>query len=119
MDLNQLADAMGAAGGQAVEISDLAYDTRTVAPGSLFFCVPGSRQDGHELAAEAVSSGAAALVVERPVDAAVPQLVVPSMRAAMPQAARVFFGDPSAELDVAAVTGTNGKTTTAFEMSEA
>jgi UDP-N-acetylmuramoyl-L-alanyl-D-glutamate--2,6-diaminopimelate ligase len=114
MDLNRLADAMGAAGGQAVEISDLAYDTRTVAPGSLFFCVPGSRHDGHELAVEAVSRGAAALVVERPVDAAAPQLVVPSVRAAMPQAARVFFDDPSAELDVAAVTGTNGKTTTAF-----
>src|SRR5579871_213492 len=114
MDLNHLADALGAAGGQAVEISDLAYDTRDVAPGSLFFCVPGTRNDGHELAADAVGRGAAALVVERPVDAGVPQLLVPSVRAAMPEAARVFFADPSAELDVAAVTGTNGKTTTAF-----
>ncbi len=43
-----------------------------------------------------------------------PQLVVPSVRAAMPVAANEFFGDPSHELDVAAVTGTNGKTTTAF-----
>ena len=50
MDLNRLAVAMGAAGGQAVEISDLAYDTRAVAPGSLFFCVPGSRHDGCALA---------------------------------------------------------------------
>jgi UDP-N-acetylmuramoyl-L-alanyl-D-glutamate--2,6-diaminopimelate ligase len=114
MDLNHLADAMGAAGGQAVEIGDLAYDTRAVEPGSLFFCVPGSRHDGHELAGEAVVRGAAALVVERLLDEAVPQVVVPSVRAAMPEAARVFFGDPSAELDVVAVTGTNGKTTTAF-----
>jgi UDP-N-acetylmuramoyl-L-alanyl-D-glutamate--2,6-diaminopimelate ligase len=105
---------MGAAGGQAVEISDLAYDTRTVAPGSLFFCVPGTRHDGHDLAADAVQRGAAALVVEHPTDSAVPQLVVPSVRRAMPEAARVFFGDPSADLAVAAVTGTNGKTTTAF-----
>jgi UDP-N-acetylmuramoyl-L-alanyl-D-glutamate--2,6-diaminopimelate ligase len=114
MDLNHLADALGAAGGQAVEISDLAYDTRDVAPGSLFFCVPGTRHDGHELATDAVGRGAAALVVQRPVDIVVPQLVVQSVRASMPEAARVFFDDPSAELDVGAVTGTNGKTTTAF-----
>jgi UDP-N-acetylmuramoyl-L-alanyl-D-glutamate--2,6-diaminopimelate ligase len=114
MDLNRLADAVGAAGGQALEISDLAYDTRAVAPGALFFCVPGSRHDGHELAGDAVARGAEALVVERLVDAPVPQLLVPSVRVAMPRAARVFFGDPSAELDVVAVTGTNGKTTTAF-----
>jgi UDP-N-acetylmuramoyl-L-alanyl-D-glutamate--2,6-diaminopimelate ligase len=114
MDLSRLADAMGAAGGQAVEISDLAYDTRAVRPASLFFCVPGSRHDGHELAADAVARGAVALVVERRVEAAAPQIEVPSVRAAMPEAARVFFGDPSRHLDVAAVTGTNGKTTTAF-----
>ena len=114
MDLNRLADAMGAAGGPAVEIRDLAYDTRAVEPGALFFCVPGATHDGHELAGAAVAAGAAALVVERPVDAVVPQLQVASVRAAMPAAARVFFGDPSAELEVAAVTGTNGKTTTAF-----
>ena len=100
--------------GLGVEIRDLAYDTRTVEPGALFFCIPGSSVDGHDLAAEAVALGAVALVVERPLDLDVPQLVVPSVRAAMGPAAVEFFGDPSAELDVAAVTGTNGKTTTAF-----
>ncbi len=114
MDLNRLADAMGAAGGPSVEIRDLAYDTRAVEPGSLFFCVSGARIDGHELAPEAVARGAVALVVERPVDASAPQLQVASVREAMPRAARAFFGDPSAELAVAAITGTNGKTTTAF-----
>jgi UDP-N-acetylmuramoyl-L-alanyl-D-glutamate--2,6-diaminopimelate ligase len=114
MDLNRLAEAIGAPGQPSVEILDLAYDPRTVAPGSLFFCVPGSRVDGHDRAAEAVAAGAAALVVERPVEAAVPQLTVPSVRAAMGPASARFFGDPSRELEVAAVTGTNGKTTTAF-----
>jgi UDP-N-acetylmuramoyl-L-alanyl-D-glutamate--2,6-diaminopimelate ligase len=114
MDLNRLAEAMGASGRQAVEIRDLAYDTRAVAPGDLFFCIPGSRRDGHELAAEAVERGASALVVERPLDVPVPQLQVASVRDAMPRAAKAFFGDPSAELTVAALTGTNGKTTTAF-----
>jgi len=97
-----------------VEVTDLAYDTRAVRSGALFFCVPGSRADGHDLAPEAVEAGAVALVVERPVAVAVPQLKVPSVRAAMGPAASAFFGAPSQELDVAGVTGTNGKTTTAF-----
>ncbi len=114
MDLNRLAEATGATGAQPAEILDLAYDTRSVTPGSLFFCVPGANADGHELAADAVAAGAVALVVERTVDVAVPQLLVPSVRAAMGPAAVALFGDPSRELDVVAVTGTNGKTTTAF-----
>ena len=101
-------------GGASIEISELAYDTRTAAPGVLFFCVRGRNADGHELAPEAASRGAAALVVEEPVPVELPQLVVPSVRAAMPVAAELFFDSPSTSLDVAAVTGTNGKTTTAF-----
>ena len=99
-----------------VEIGDLAYDARAVGPGSLFFCVPGSRTDGHDFAPQAVESGAVALVVERPLDLDVPQLVVPDARRAMAPAADEFFGRPSEELQVAGVTGTNGKTTTAFLM---
>ncbi|MCW2965698.1 MAG: UDP-N-acetylmuramoyl-L-alanyl-D-glutamate--2,6-diaminopimelate ligase [Actinomycetia bacterium] len=114
MNLQRLAAVLGADGAPSLEIRDLAYDPSTVAPGSLFFCIPGSRADGHDLAAEAVSAGAVALVVERPVHADVPQLAVPSVRAAMGPASALFFGDPSRELEVAAVTGTNGKTTTAF-----
>jgi UDP-N-acetylmuramoyl-L-alanyl-D-glutamate--2,6-diaminopimelate ligase len=97
-----------------VEVRDLAYDTNGVTPGAAFFCVPGLRLDGHEFAAAAVERGAVALVVERPVEPEVPQLVVPSARAAMATAADVFFGEPTRELEVAAVTGTNGKTTTAY-----
>jgi UDP-N-acetylmuramoyl-L-alanyl-D-glutamate--2,6-diaminopimelate ligase len=85
-----------------------------VPAGSLFFCIPGDRVDGHDLAADAVRAGAAALVVERPLEVDVPQLVVPSVRTAMPRAAVEFFGDPTASLPVVGVTGTNGKTTTAY-----
>jgi UDP-N-acetylmuramoyl-L-alanyl-D-glutamate--2,6-diaminopimelate ligase len=70
--------------------------------------------DGHALAADAAAAGAAALVVEERVDVPLPQLVVPDSRAAMAPAARLFFDDPTAGMDVAGVTGTNGKTTTAF-----
>lgn len=99
---------------QPTEILDLAHDTRRVSDGTLFFCVPGSTKDGHDLAGEAVAAGAAALVVERPVEvgAAVPQLVVESTRIAMAIAADVFFGRPTESLQVAGVTGTNGKSTT-------
>ena len=114
MDLNSLAEAIGVAGVPSVEILDLAYDTRATARGSLFFCVTGARADGHALAADAVRAGAVALVGERHVDVDVAQLLVESVRAAMGPLAARFFGDPSRELDVAAITGTNGKTTTAF-----
>jgi UDP-N-acetylmuramoyl-L-alanyl-D-glutamate--2,6-diaminopimelate ligase len=101
-------------GRRPVEVRDLAYDTRRVVDGMLFFCVRGASRDGHELAVEAVAAGAVALVVERPVDVAVPQLVVESTRAAMAVAADTFFGAPTEKLVVAGVTGTNGKTTTTF-----
>src|SRR5919204_788004 len=97
-----------------VEISDLAYDTRAVQAGALFFCVPGERHDGHAFARDAVERGAVALVVERPLELDVLQVVVADARRAMAAAAVVFFGDPTRQLDVAGVTGTNGKTTTTF-----
>jgi UDP-N-acetylmuramoyl-L-alanyl-D-glutamate--2,6-diaminopimelate ligase len=96
------------------EIRELAYDARSVTPGSLFFCVRGGRADGHDFAAEAVCRGAVALVVERELDLPVPQLVVANARAAMAVVADEFFARPSEELEVLGVTGTSGKTTTAF-----
>ena len=110
MDLTRL----GIAGAPSVEIRDLAYDARSVTTGALFFCVKGANVDGHDLAGSAVAAGAVALVVERQLDVEVPQVVVPSVRDAMGPAAVRFFGDPSRELEVAAFTGTNGKTTSAF-----
>ena len=119
MDLERLVAALGAdevVGAAPVEVRDLAYDTSAVSGGALFFCVPGARADGHDFAAEAVANGAVALVVERRLDVAVPQVVVPDARAAMAIAADEFFGRPTEELTVAGVTGTSGKTTTSFLM---
>ena len=117
MNLERLAAALEPVevlGGTEIEVRDLAYDARAIAPGALFFCVPGARADGHDFAADAVAGGAVALVVERKLDLAVPQIVVADVRAAMAPAADVFFGEPSAELEIAGVTGTSGKTTTTF-----
>jgi UDP-N-acetylmuramoyl-L-alanyl-D-glutamate--2,6-diaminopimelate ligase len=101
-------------GPASVEVRDLAYDAQAVDDGTVFFCVRGSRADGHDFAAEAVARGAVALVVERTLDLPVPQLVVADARAAMAPAADAFFGHPTQELEVAGVTGTSGKTTTSF-----
>src|ERR671937_1265686 len=97
-----------------VEISALAYRSSSVTPGTLFFCVRGFRSDGHDFAPDAVRRGAVALVCQRPLGLGVPEAIVPDVRAAMPGVAARFYGDPTAELRVAGVTGTNGKTTTAF-----
>ena len=101
-------------GDDATQISSLAYDNRKAAPGTLFFCVPGSTADGHDFATRAVEAGASALVVERRLGLGVAEALVPDARAAMAPAAARFNGDPTAELRVAGITGTNGKTTTAF-----
>jgi UDP-N-acetylmuramoyl-L-alanyl-D-glutamate--2,6-diaminopimelate ligase len=106
-------------GQEPVQVRDLAYDARAVTAGAAFFCVPGERADGHDFAAQAVENGAVALVVERPVELpphqpGIPQLVVADARSSMAIAGDSFFGEPTKELAVAGVTGTNGKTTTAF-----
>ena len=97
-----------------VEIAGLAYDNRKVEPGTLFFCVPGFTRDGHDFAPDAIERGAAALVVCRPLGLGVPEVVVDDVRSAMAVAAARFHGDPTARLPVVGITGTNGKTTTAF-----
>jgi len=100
-------------GDPATSVRSIAYHTRDVGSGTLYFCVPGFRRDGHDFAAQAVSAGAAALVCERDLDVAAARLVVPSVRTAMPPIAARFYGHPSRELAVVGITGTNGKTTTA------
>lgn len=98
----------------AIEVSSLAFDDRAVSPGALFFCVPGLTRDGHDFAGKAKQQGAVAIVVERPVGAGIPEVLVPDARAVMGMAANRFERSPSADLAVVGVTGTNGKTTSAW-----
>ena len=117
MKLRDLLDAAGIAvppDAADAPITGLAYRSETIAPGALFFCVPGFVVDGHQFAPDAVRRGAAAVVCERPLGTGAPEVVVPSVRAAMGPVAAAFNGRPTARLRVAGVTGTNGKTTTAF-----
>ena len=116
--LSALATAAGdllvSAPDDSVEVTGVAYDSRAVTAGDLFFCVPGSTADGHAFAADAVAAGAAALCVERPTGAGVPEIVVTDARKAMAHLSAAFFGYPANDLTLLGVTGTNGKTTTAY-----
>src|SRR4029077_14037656 len=120
MQLDELTAALAGAvrcparGDWSVSITSLAYVSRAGEPGALFFCGPGFRSDGHDYAPQAIERGAAALVVERALGLGVPELVVGDARAAMAAVAAAFFEYPSRRLRVVGVTGTNGKTTTAF-----
>jgi UDP-N-acetylmuramoyl-L-alanyl-D-glutamate--2,6-diaminopimelate ligase len=102
-------DVRGDAG---VTITSVTHDSRLVAPGALFCCVPGRVTDGHDHAPDAVRAGAVALLCERPLDLGPTEVIVPEARAAMGPVAAAFHGRPSEHLDVIGITGTNGKTTT-------
>lgn len=95
-------------------VRGVAYDSRTIQPGDVFVAVAGARNDGLEYAAEAVRRGAVAIVAERAVDLNVPQVLVDAPRAALAVASAWLYGNPSRELGVVGVTGTDGKTTTCF-----
>lgn len=95
-------------------IARLAYDSRQVADGDLFCCIPGEHLDRHDFAQAAVGAGATALLVERPLSLDTPQARVSHIRSILGPLADAFYGHPSADLQIAAVTGTNGKTTTTY-----
>jgi UDP-N-acetylmuramyl-tripeptide synthetase len=106
-------------GPTAVEIATVTHDSRAVVPGSLFVCIRGFRQDGHAFVADAAARGAVAAVVERdPAGLHIPGTVtvirVADSRVALAALACRFFDNPSASLRLIGVTGTNGKTTSAY-----
>jgi UDP-N-acetylmuramoyl-L-alanyl-D-glutamate--2,6-diaminopimelate ligase len=107
--------AIGPAGLGSIEVRDVTDDSRAVEPGSLFVAVPGLHVDGHDFVGRAAERGAAAAIVERALpEIALPQLIVERAAAGLATAAAWWFGDPSHELGVVGITGTDGKTTTSF-----
>ncbi len=97
-----------------VAVLGVSQDSRIVRPGDLFLAWKGISADAHDHVAAAVAAGAVAVVLERPLDVAVPQLVVRDGRSAGALAAQAVLGNPSERLFVVGITGTNGKTTTAL-----
>jgi len=105
-----------AGGGGDPEITALAYDSRCVSGGYLFAALPGVKNDGAVYIDDAIRRGAAALLVARgtPIPPGVPCIFAADVRKALAEIAEVFYGRPSRRLQLAGVTGTNGKSTTAF-----
>lgn len=98
-----------------LETTGIAYRSDRVDPGDVFFCIRGFVHDGHDFVREAVSRGAAAVVVERSIkDVDAVQVVVEDTRIALAHASAVAFGRPSERMEVVGITGTNGKTTTTY-----
>jgi len=120
MRLSNLMDAVGATrvwGAADPEITGLAYDSRKVVPGNLFIAIRGERQDGHAFIPAALERGAAAVLGEKLEGVADPSAIfveVENVRKAMAEAAGVYYGRPAQQIGLIGITGTNGKTTTAY-----
>lgn len=117
-DLIPHLDKPAVSGSLDTEITGLAYDSRKVGPGIAFVAIRGTHADGHAYIAKAIELGAAAIIAEQapPEEGALPWVHVRHSRLALAQAAAALHGHPAAALILAAVTGTNGKTTSAFLM---
>ncbi|MEO8070834.1 MAG: Mur ligase domain-containing protein, partial [Acidobacteriota bacterium] len=107
-----------AAGRESVVVTDVTHDSRGVSRGTVFVAIRGKRADGATFAAEAIRRGAVAIVSEQPIlDTTVPWLPSTDVRLALSELAAICHGRPSERLTVVGVTGTNGKTTTAYLMA--
>jgi len=105
---------MGGADTDAVPIAGVAYDSRAVERGQLFVALKGLRADGTRFAKQAIDRGAVAVVSEEPASVNAPAVIVSDARTALALLAAEFYGHPSREMRVVGITGTNGKTTTAY-----
>lgn len=97
--------------GVEASVSEITHDSRQVRAGTLFVATRGEVHDGHDFIGSAISRGASAVLVEHEQPVSIPQIIVEDTRRAMAWAARAVFGEPDSAMAVAAVTGTNGKTT--------
>ena len=122
--LNCIAEHLGVSvvGNGNPKITGIHHDSRRVEPGDLFVARRGERSDGLRFIKQAVQQGAVAVLAEvdhAPDSAPIPVLLVPDIRAAIGRAANVVYADPTAQLDVVGLTGTNGKTTTSYMLRSA
>ncbi len=114
-------DLLVQASGDASEmkITTVTSDSREVTPGTLFVAIEGTQYDGHAYIREAIEAGASAVLVTKDAETALPQIKVTDSRLALAHAGALWAGDPGKSLGITAVTGTNGKTTTAWLIAQA
>ena len=102
-----------------IEVLGVQHDSRRVVEGDLFVAVPGATHDGFDFIEDAIERGAIAVMTEREAPEPIPQLIVDDTRLALGCAAELVYGSPTSELPTVGITGTNGKTTTAYLVAEA
>ena len=96
-----------------IDIKGISYNSNTINSHEIFVCLKGEHVDGHDYAQSAFEKGAVALLCERPLNIEIPQLIVKTTQESIADLAAVFYHNPSYELNLMGVTGTNGKTTVA------
>ncbi|MCL1949292.1 MAG: UDP-N-acetylmuramoyl-L-alanyl-D-glutamate--2,6-diaminopimelate ligase [Turicibacter sp.] len=115
MNLSQLSQILDQPfKGADIDIAKLAYDSRKVGPGTVFFAIKGEDHDGHRYVGDAIANGAIAIVGEDAIFSEVPYFRVPSAKKALARLSDAFYGRPSKKLHLVGVTGTNGKTTITY-----
>lgn len=98
-----------------LKVTGISTDNRLVQPGDLFICIKGYTVDGHRFAKQAEDAGAVAIICEHEVEGVtIPQIIVNDTSAELPRLAHIFFNQPTQQLNLFGLTGTNGKTTTAY-----
>ena len=119
--LSELADAVGGkltgVSGRVGSITDVSHDSRQAGPGCLYVAIVGERFDGHDFAGQAIERGSPAICVSHLLEADIPQLVVSDTRMALGPLASSVHGEPSSDMKVIGITGTNGKTTVAHYLA--
>ncbi|WP_347860664.1 UDP-N-acetylmuramoyl-L-alanyl-D-glutamate--2,6-diaminopimelate ligase [Salimicrobium sp. PL1-032A] len=121
MDLNQLLTSVPFYAGdvdQETDITGITIDSREVKPGNLFVCIRGFETDGHRYITAAINNGAAAVVAEETADVHVPLIVVSDTKRSLAQLASRFYSNPTRDMQLIGVTGTNGKTTITYLLEE-
>ncbi len=112
--LSAIAALLGLSASADIQVTGVTHASDQVRPGDLYAALPGSRAHGADFARQAIAAGAVAIVTDRPLSLEVPVLVVPSPREVLGAVADLVYGSPSARLTVFGVTGTAGKTSTAY-----
>ena len=107
-------EVQASSGDSHVIVRGMSMDSRRVQPGDLYACVPGLQVDGHDFAEKAIAAGAVALVVERFLPLEIPQVRVTNVRQVLGRLAATVYDQPSDQLELVGVTGTNGKTTITY-----